>query len=141
MKDGTYSTVGTVTWSSIEQGLGIVCACLPTLRPLFGFLYHNRTKSGNTSSSIGMDTFNGKTSTVVTSKKHAWADDSGSTVGFARLRDEEGVLSPIEMQRSVYGAGPIGTATTTSTGGGATPAVPLAIMKESTIDQHSEMIQ
>ncbi|KAF3762737.1 hypothetical protein M406DRAFT_18111, partial [Cryphonectria parasitica EP155] len=33
--DPTYTTIDTATWSSVEQSLGIVCACLPTLRPLF----------------------------------------------------------------------------------------------------------
>ena len=88
-----------------------------------------------------MDTFNSKAQNITASKKPTWTDDSGSTVGFARLRDEEGILSPMEMQRSVYGAGPIGAAVTTSTGAGSTKTVPLGIMKESTIDQHSEMIE
>ena len=141
VKDGTYSTVGTVTWSSVEQGLGIVCACLPTLRPLFGFLYSNRTKSGNTNSSgIGMDTFSGKGTHVASAKHSGWTDDSGSTVGFARLQDEEGILSPMEMQRSVYGAAPIGAAVTTSTGPGEKKKVPMGIVKNTTIDQRSELV-
>ena len=145
MKDGTFSTVGTVTWSSVEQGLGIVCACLPTLRPLFSFLYSNRTKSGNTNSNgIGMDTYSGKSPHVASVNHSGWGDDTGSTVGFARLQDEERILSPKEIQRSVYGAGPISSATTTSTGGDQKRKVPLstgAILKESTIDQHSEIIR
>ncbi|KAL2860786.1 uncharacterized protein BJX67DRAFT_326749 [Aspergillus lucknowensis] len=32
--DPTYTQVPSSTWSSVEQGIGIVCACLPTLRPL-----------------------------------------------------------------------------------------------------------
>ena len=34
LKDSTFSGVGSMTWSIVEQGVGIVCACLPTLRPL-----------------------------------------------------------------------------------------------------------
>ena len=142
VKDGTYSTVGTVTWSSIEQGLGIVCACLPTLRPLFGFLYPSRTRSGNTNSSgIGMDTLSGKTPNMTTTKNSAWADDSASTAGFARLEDEEGILSPMEMQRSAYTPAPIGAAITTSMGAGAKRTIPLGIMKNTTIDQRSEIVK
>lgn len=33
-------------WSSIEQSVGIICACLPTLRPIVRKLYY---KSKNTS--------------------------------------------------------------------------------------------
>ncbi|OJJ00155.1 hypothetical protein ASPVEDRAFT_149127 [Aspergillus versicolor CBS 583.65] len=33
-RDPTYTQVPSSTWSSVEQGIGIVCACLPTLRPL-----------------------------------------------------------------------------------------------------------
>ncbi|KKA20690.1 hypothetical protein T310_5272 [Rasamsonia emersonii CBS 393.64] len=32
--DPTYDNVGAATWSSIECNTGIICACLPTLRPL-----------------------------------------------------------------------------------------------------------
>lgn len=34
--DPTYTTIDTAAWSSVEQSLGILCACLPTLGPLFG---------------------------------------------------------------------------------------------------------
>ncbi|KAL4793361.1 hypothetical protein BDV19DRAFT_380158 [Aspergillus venezuelensis] len=32
--DPTYDNVGAATWSAIECNVGIICACLPTLRPL-----------------------------------------------------------------------------------------------------------
>ncbi|KAL4810186.1 hypothetical protein BDV18DRAFT_54216 [Aspergillus unguis] len=32
--DPTYTQIPSSTWSSVEQGTGIICACLPTLRPL-----------------------------------------------------------------------------------------------------------
>lgn len=35
----TYVNVIPSTWSSIEQSVGIICACLPTLRPLLRLLY------------------------------------------------------------------------------------------------------
>ena len=69
-----------------------------------------------------------------------WRDD-GSTVGFARLQDEEGVLSSLDMQRSVYGN--IGTAvTSTAEEGEKKPATgaPLGIMKEIKVDQRSDVI-
>lgn len=33
--DPTYTTIDTATWSSVEQSVAIICACLPTLMPLF----------------------------------------------------------------------------------------------------------
>ncbi|KAL4951531.1 hypothetical protein BDW69DRAFT_201403 [Aspergillus filifer] len=32
--DPTYDNIGAATWSAIECNVGIICACLPTLRPL-----------------------------------------------------------------------------------------------------------
>lgn len=147
--DGTYSTVGTVTWSAVEQGLGIVCACLPTVRPLFGFLYHNSSKSGTNKmpngggSGIGMDTFGSKSHhpAMASAANHknmgTWGtidEDSGSTVGFARLQDEEGILTPMEMQRSVYGGAGVG-----ATGGGDAKVAGMGILKDTTIDRRSEI--
>ncbi|KAJ6067411.1 uncharacterized protein N7446_004448 [Penicillium canescens] len=34
VNDPTYTSIDPSTWSSVEQSLGIICACLPTLRPL-----------------------------------------------------------------------------------------------------------
>ncbi|CAI7663307.1 unnamed protein product [Penicillium manginii] len=34
LEDATYVSVNPSTWSSIEQSVGVICACLPTLRPL-----------------------------------------------------------------------------------------------------------
>ncbi|KAJ5182901.1 hypothetical protein N7492_000517 [Penicillium capsulatum] len=33
--DPTYDNVGAASWSAIECNTGIICACLPTLKPLF----------------------------------------------------------------------------------------------------------
>ena len=91
-----------------------------------------------------MDTYSGKTPHAVSVNHSGWGDDAGSTVGFARLQDEEGILTPKEIQRSVYGAGPVGSAVTTTTGEDRTRKVPLStggILKESTIDQHTEIIR
>ncbi|KAJ5233793.1 uncharacterized protein N7469_005559 [Penicillium citrinum] len=39
LEDVTYVSVTPSTWSSIEQSVGVICACLPTLRPLVRRLY------------------------------------------------------------------------------------------------------
>ncbi|KAJ9315305.1 hypothetical protein DTO271D3_4472 [Paecilomyces variotii] len=51
-KDPTYTTINTAMWSSIEQSVGIVCACLPTLRPLVRRIYET-SKTTATESSTG----------------------------------------------------------------------------------------
>jgi hypothetical protein len=37
--DITWDNVGAATWSSAELNVGIVCACLPSLRPIIGLLW------------------------------------------------------------------------------------------------------
>ncbi|KAJ5766595.1 uncharacterized protein N7511_004211 [Penicillium nucicola] len=54
LEDPTYTNVDSSAWSSIEQSLGIICACLPTLRPLirrFSRSSGSSTASAGTSSS------------------------------------------------------------------------------------------
>ncbi|MDI1490430.1 MAG: hypothetical protein OHK93_001633 [Ramalina farinacea] len=54
--DITYTIVQPSIWTTIEQSTGIICACLPTLRPLFGRLLnsahsrHGPSKQSNPSS-------------------------------------------------------------------------------------------
>ena len=135
-----------MTWSIVEQGIGIVCACLPTLRPLFSYANPNRSKnkSGN-NSNIGMDKLGSGTvrSEIVTGGKSPWkpTSDSESTVGFARLQDDEAAMSPADIQRSVYA--PIGTAISTPGGNDkqSTQIVPAGILKQQTIDQRSETVR
>lgn len=48
--DVTYTNVDSATWSVIEQSLGITCACLPTLRQLFGRLFSGGTEGSDSRS-------------------------------------------------------------------------------------------
>lgn len=45
IEDPTYTIVTPDIWSATEQSLGITCACLPTLRPLFGRIFFGGTNS------------------------------------------------------------------------------------------------
>jgi hypothetical protein len=36
--DFTWAMNGTVIWTSLEVSLGVICACLPTMRPLLRFV-------------------------------------------------------------------------------------------------------
>ena len=41
LDDITWTFVDVATWTAIEQSVGIICACLPTMGPLFGRLHSN----------------------------------------------------------------------------------------------------
>ena len=149
LKDNTYWGVGSMTWSEVEQGIGIVCACLPTLRPLLVYIYPKAAKSSKAQKGSSIDMENFRHSGTINSEisapgKSAWKPvpyDSESTVGFARLHDDDGVMSPADVQRSVYA--PIGAAISTTAGEGdknATKIVPAGILKEQTMDQRSEIL-
>jgi len=153
LKDNTYAGVGSMTWSQVEQGIGILCACLPTFRPLVMRLFPNRSTKGGAhdqsrNSAIGMGALKPE---LRAPGKSAWAPqafDSDSTVGFARLNDEEGgVMSPADVQRSVYAPVAVGSKLTTTaereghrdrTVGGNPQE---GILKEQTIDQSSETVK
>lgn len=45
LEDQSYVTTDSSMWSSIEQSVGIICACLPTLRPLFRAWYGSRKRN------------------------------------------------------------------------------------------------
>ncbi|KAJ5455252.1 hypothetical protein N7475_010373 [Penicillium sp. IBT 31633x] len=53
--DPLHSNIGPATWSQVEQSVGIVCACLPTLRPLFKKLYGPTQASLDTGDSSVFD--------------------------------------------------------------------------------------
>lgn len=130
-----------MTWSIVEQGIGIVCACLPTLRPLLGFIMPTRSRSNTkNNNSIGMDKYptGAARSDIGSGAKSSWMDTE-STVGFARLKDDDHAMSPAELQRSVYA--PIGNAVSTPGGGSENHNTHARIMKEQTIEQHSEIVR
>ena len=143
--DGTYSTVGTVTWSSVEQGLGIVCACLPTFGPLFATCLRNRRSTGKSKadSSMGMTTFRSTAGERLGPEREAslWKDDE-STVGFARLHDDEGVLPPMNPSRNTIPR--VGVAISSDSAAKEKSGLDvrqMGITKEQTIDQRSEIVE
>ncbi len=78
-------------------------------------------------------------SEIGTGAKSSWIGDTESTVGFARLKDDDHPMSPAEIQRSVYSR--IGNAVSTPVGGSEYRNVHAGIIKEQTIEQHSENIR
>ena len=155
LADSTYSGVNSMTWSIVEQGIGIVCACLPTLRPLLLRLrpsyFSSRTNDTKDSGKMyGMDNFHSRQPSTIPRGQSAWKsnagfEDSESTVGFAKLKDDDLAmpLSAADVQRTVYAPLPVGSAVTTNAK--AEPEkrnykASAEILKETTIDQKSEVL-
>lgn len=90
----------------IEQSVGIICACLPTLRPLFGRILGAVTHQSNTS----YDTFGGKsTSPSVKLTRLRFRDREtdhrdDSLTGFARFGGEEDIGNESAVTTHVLGA-------------------------------------
>ena len=86
-EDITYTNVFPGIWTVTEQSLGITCACLPTLRPLFGRISvgstngSGRTFSNGGSRKIRLSKLGGKT----TIKRFS---EDESIRGFASLPEE-----------------------------------------------------
>jgi hypothetical protein len=52
-KDLTYDMLDGVLWSSIELNTGILCACLPTLRPLLSLLFPKLLQNSTQATQLG----------------------------------------------------------------------------------------
>jgi hypothetical protein len=64
--DITWDNVGAATWSSVELNVGIVCACLPSLRPIIGLIWPRFNRSTQSRSrSHGGDVINVHSRTYV----------------------------------------------------------------------------
>ena len=121
LKDETYTNIEPAIWTVVEQSLGITCACLPTLRPLFGRLLFG-THTTTSSNKFGRD---GDINLTKMSYKPSTLGrgDEESTTGFARLPEANM---------------PASTVTTQATAGfrGEPSVVPDAILKSQSIEQH-----
>ena len=127
-EDITYSNVVPGIWTVTESSLGITCACLPTLRPLFG-----RILSGGSGTDDSGRTLNdGENHEIqlskLTRKPTIRASSNESTRGFARLPEENMPSSSITSH-----------ATAGSKNG--EEVVPKAIMRTQQIEQHYENIE
>lgn len=88
-KDPTYTSIDTAMWSSIEQSVGIICACLPALRPLFRRLYGSSTHSSAYAwKSTGSHSQSHRSGTIFAPVPGSRDGCGSSTVCFARLSAE-----------------------------------------------------
>lgn len=55
MEDGTYVNTMAVLWTSLESTLGIICACIVVMRPLFGKAFPDRLKIGEKIKKLSSD--------------------------------------------------------------------------------------
>ncbi|KAI4108055.1 MAG: hypothetical protein LQ339_002327 [Xanthoria mediterranea] len=87
-EDITYTLVTATIWTTIEQSVGIICACLPATKPLMGRLFSNIRSGGKGPSdntpdahiqAISLPTYNSR-------RKHSGSVDN-SMAGFTRLEE------------------------------------------------------
>ncbi|KAL8934423.1 MAG: hypothetical protein Q9216_005923 [Gyalolechia sp. 2 TL-2023] len=123
--DITFTIVDASIWSTIEQSVGIICACLLTYQPLFRRLfakvrgYSDKFDSENAPSrAISMQPWRSKSAANV-------SGDPGSA-GFSRLNEkhclENGVTTRVTAERVVGSEAPAG------------------ILRNQAIEQHHELI-
>ncbi|KGO43317.1 hypothetical protein PEX1_088880 [Penicillium expansum] len=82
--DPTYDNVGAASWSAIECNTGIICACLPTLKPLIARIFPGMVSTFNASRPTRGDT---------TQRNSDWNGDA-STLGAPGEEHEYGAGDP-----------------------------------------------
>lgn len=93
--DPTYDNVGAASWSAIECNTGIICACLPTLKPLVARIFPNMVSTFNASRPARGDT---------TQRNSDW-NDNASTLGPPGEEHEYGAGDPERVLALVPGTG------------------------------------
>ena len=129
VNDITYTIVPVSMWNSMEQSIGIICACLPTTRPLFGRLLHNfRHASGrNEKPHIA-----GYATSIPLAHYSSRRAADGPT---GRARDG---FSPLS-EENLTGFSSV-TAHASQSASGHLPVVPERIVRQQTLVQHVEIL-
>ena len=123
----------------MEQSLGIVCACLPVLRPLFHRDFFTPVSKPKATSLTGNTAASNSTLT------HKWGSSGErGTTGFARLdeADFHGEMSPDQLTESILLQPMGGSVKTevTKVPKSELPVIPAAIVKGQTIEQHYDRV-
>lgn len=137
--DMTYDGVESMTWSIVEQGVGIVCACLPILRPLLRQFHEkcHRNQKRQVVQSFGM--CDSSSTTLGGSDRGMFARNSHSrqsTIKPTESCDEKSVAPSAETWRSSCSL--IGLAIT-SEGATKVIAFPDAVLKRSKVDNCNDI--
>ncbi|CAI7576473.1 unnamed protein product [Penicillium bialowiezense] len=93
--DPTYDNVGAASWSAIECNTGIICACLPTLKPLIARIFPGMVTTFSGS---------GPTQSEVTQRISTWNGDE-STLGAPCEDPEYGAGDPERVLELVASGG------------------------------------
>lgn len=119
LNDMTHAGVDSMTWSIVEQGIEIVCACLAITRPLFGYNRRvRRDKARDSWNSCGMRTLTpvrlrDSEDTIAWDKYFCNStSDTDSIVTPAEVEDGQAIALPAQILR-VWDAN-IGIAITTA---------------------------
>ena len=138
--DITYTIVTASIFTTVEQSMGITCACLPTLRPLIARLREISKNSSNRTpeSDIPNDPIALKTLKTRPAFSHTNVGDSRT--GFAKLPgDIESGLGSLATtgSRDATVTTHVGTS---PPGLKEQPAMPEAILRQQTLEQHHNQI-
>lgn len=126
--DFEYTITTAVIWTVVEQSLGIICACLPTLRPLLSRIGLFTIKTTHASNSKNTNSRSGAAiglSNLSSRPGFRPSIDVSSNAGFARLDEENGTLGH-SILTTHAGRMPSGDV----------PQVPRGILKGQTVEQH-----
>ena len=93
LKDPLYTIAPASLWTSVEQSLGIVCACLPMLRPVFTYILGG--KPGQ--SSRGSRSKTTQLSDLSLRPPRRQSMDN-ITAGFTRLHEDDPVAGSVTAQ-------------------------------------------
>ena len=127
-EDATYTNVTPAIWTVTEQSLGITCACLPTLRPLFGRIIFGKASDSGTETLKNDDGHDIQLSKLSGKATINRSSGNESIRGFARLPEDNM---------------PSSSMTTYATTGSKNDeiVVPKAILKTQLIEQHSDIAE
>ncbi|KAL8991365.1 MAG: hypothetical protein Q9177_000206 [Variospora cf. flavescens] len=122
--DITYTLVTASIWTTIEQSVGIICACLPTTKPLMGRLLANikSSRKGHSDNTHETPT-QGISLPTYKPRRSLGGSIDNSRTGFARLEDGNAV-----------GAGSV-TTNASRISGDDLPRVPDRIVKQQKLEQ------
>ena len=129
LTDFTYTAVNTSMWSTIEQSIGIICACLITYQPLVSRLF-SLIKGESSSAGENQRRESSEVYELGHLKRRSpimnLSSNNASTAGFARLDEVAG------MENSVT------TCVSTTAESRRFMGSPEAILKNHTIEQHHD---
>ena len=93
-EDITYTSVDASIWSTIEQSVGIICACLLTYQPLFRW-FSSKTRGYSDKAYSGRAPSKMIPMLHLASKSAPKTSGDAKNAGFSRLDEENGLESSI----------------------------------------------